>query len=110
MRVLSIGACAALFSLACSSPDTTAKPEASAAKSAVADASDHAPADAKPGSYEDWCGGHGVPESQCTRCNAKLIPAFKAANDWCTEHDLPESQCKKCNPDLKIERPPKPGG
>lgn len=68
---------------------------------------EHAPPGAKPGSYEDWCGGHQVPESMCTRCNAKLIPAFKASGDWCAEHNLPESQCKICNPDLKIERPPK---
>jgi hypothetical protein len=67
----------------------------------------HAPADAKPGSHEDWCGGHKVPESMCTRCNASLIPAFKATGDWCEEHGLPESQCLTCNPDLKIARPPK---
>jgi hypothetical protein len=60
------------------------------------------------GSYEDWCGEHQVPESQCTRCNPELIAAFKATNDWCEEHGLPESQCLACNPDLKIERPPKP--
>jgi len=70
----------------------------------------HAPAGAKPGSYDDWCGGHQVPESMCTRCNPSLIPAFKASNDWCAEHALPESQCLICNPDLKIERPPRPKG
>lgn len=67
----------------------------------------HAPAGVKPGSHEDWCTEHGVPESQCTRCNADLIPAFKATNDWCAEHGVPESQCKICNPDLVIKRPPK---
>jgi hypothetical protein len=36
-----------------------------------------------------------------------LIPAFKATKDWCEEHGLPESQCLKCNPGLKIERPAK---
>ena len=69
----------------------------------------HAPAGAKPGSHEDWCGGHQVPESMCTRCNPSLIAAFKATGDWCEGHGLPESQCLKCNPDLKIERPPKAG-
>lgn len=69
----------------------------------------HAPAGAKPGSHEDWCGGHQVPESLCTRCNPKLIPAFKATGDWCKEHGLPESQCKLCNPGLKIVRPPRAG-
>jgi hypothetical protein len=70
----------------------------------------HAHANAKPGSHEDWCVEHAVPESLCTRCNASLTPAFKATGDWCVEHDLPESQCLKCNPDLKIERPPKTAG
>jgi hypothetical protein len=68
----------------------------------------HGAKGAKPGSHEDWCGEHGVPESLDTRCNPKLIPAFKATKDWCAEHGLPESQCLKCNPNLKIVRPPKP--
>lgn len=68
----------------------------------------HAPAGVKPGSYEDWCGEHQVPESLCTRCNPSLVAAFKATGDWCEEHGLPESQCKICNPGLKIERPPRP--
>ncbi len=62
---------------------------------------------AKPGSYEDWCGEHGVPESLDTRCDKSLIPAFKATGDWCVKHGLPLSQCKKCNPKLKILRAPK---
>jgi hypothetical protein len=62
---------------------------------------------AKPGSYEDWCEEHQVPESLDTQCNPSLIAAFKASGDWCDEHQMPESQCKKCNPNLKIERPPK---
>ena len=62
------------------------------------------------GSHDDWCGEHAVPESQCTRCNRALIPAFKATRDWCPEHGLPESQCLACNPSLRIERPAKRGG
>jgi hypothetical protein len=46
------------------------------------------------------CPGHKVPEALCSRCNASLIPAFKAENDWCGGHDLPESQCTICNPEL----------
>lgn len=69
----------------------------------------HAPADAVPGSHEDWCGEHAVPESQCTRCDPSLVPAFQATGDWCAEHGLPESQCLACDPDRKIERPPKEG-
>jgi len=71
--------------------------------------SHHAPANVVPGSHEDWCGEHAVPETQCTRCNKDLIPAFKATGDWCGEHGLPESQCHACNSDLVIERPPKEG-
>ncbi len=67
----------------------------------------HAPAGYEPGSHEDWCGGHGVPESMCTRCNKSLIAGFKATGDWCEEHELPKSQCLACDPNLKIERPPK---
>jgi hypothetical protein len=67
----------------------------------------HAAVGAKPGSHEDWCGEHQVPESLCTRCNASLVAAFKATGDWCQEHALPESQCLACNPNLKIDRPPK---
>ena len=67
----------------------------------------HAPASVKPGSHEDWCEEHQVPESQCTRCNPALIAAFKATNDWCAEHGVPESHCKICNPEIVIKRPPK---
>lgn len=67
----------------------------------------HAQHGYEPGSHEDWCGEHQVPESMCTRCNESLIPAFKATGDWCDEHELPKSQCLACDPDLKIERPPK---
>ena len=67
----------------------------------------HAATAVVPGSHEDWCGEHGVPESQCTRCNPSLIAAFKATGDWCEEHGVPESQCLKCNPNLQIRRPPK---
>lgn len=70
----------------------------------------HAARGVEPGSHEDWCGEHQVPESLCTRCNPSLIAAFKATGDWCEEHGLPESQCTLCNPNLKIERPPRSGG
>lgn len=66
----------------------------------------HAPEGARPGSHEDWCAEHQVPESLCTRCNATLIPAFQATHDWCAEHGLPESQCRLCHPELVIVRPP----
>jgi hypothetical protein len=110
MRSLIVSAALPLLLVACAkdAPKAEAPPAAEAPASAAAEGA-HAAAGAKPGSYEDWCGEHAVPESQCTRCNADLVPAFKATNDWCATHGLPESQCLKCNPDLKITRPPKPG-
>lgn len=84
-------------------------PAKAAAPAAASKPPTHAAEGVKPGSYEDWCGEHQVPESMCTRCNSSLIAAFKATGDWCAEHGLPESQCLLCNPDLKIERPPKEG-
>ena len=95
-----------LFAFACSKE--APKPEGNAPSPAAAQG--HADANVKPGTHEDWCGEHAVPESKCTRCNPTLVAAFKATNDWCAEHGLPESQCLKCNPDLKIVRPPKPAG
>lgn len=77
---------------------------------ATSQSAEHAPTGVQPGSHEDWCGAHAVPESLCTRCNPSLIAAFEATGDWCGEHGLPESQCLICNPDLKIERPPKAAG
>lgn len=70
----------------------------------------HAPDDARTtpataATQVDWCAGHGVPESICTRCNPGLSAAFKARGDWCAEHGLPESQCTLCNPGLKFAPP-----
>ena len=105
---LSILAALSIASASCSKDQgPTAKPEPQAAAQPSSQEKGHAASDVKPGSHEDWCGEHQVPESQCTRCNPDLVPAFKATGDWCQEHGLPESQCLKCNPDLKITRPPK---
>lgn len=87
-------------------PPKVERPSAPAAV-APAEAAKHAGHGAKPGSHEDWCGEHQVPESLCSRCNPSLVAAFKATGDWCPEHGLPESQCLICNPELKIERPPR---
>lgn len=87
----------------------TAQPPTTAAPTASAREPTHARPGVEPGSHEDWCGEHQVPESLCTRCNPSLVAAFKATGDWCEEHGLPESQCLICNPDLKIERPPGTG-
>lgn len=79
-------------------------PRGSAPQAAAAG---HGEQGARPGSHEDWCGEHGVPESQCTRCHPELAAAFKATGDWCAEHGLPKSHDTRCNPSLKIQRPPK---
>lgn len=107
---LALGALGTLGTLGgCSKgePASKAAPTPSGGAETSPAAAGHAPAGVKPGSHEDWCGEHAVPESQCTRCNPDLIPAFKATNDWCPEHGLPESQCKICNPEIEIKRPPK---
>ena len=108
-----------LFAFGCGQPrpeeagqksrPTAPAPAAEPKRAALAPAPgpEHAAAGVKPGSYEDWCEEHQVPESQCTRCNPALTPAFKATGDWCEEHGVPESQCTRCNPNLKITRPPK---
>ena len=46
----------------------------------------------------DWCGGHGLPESMCTKCNPSLLEGFKTSGDWCAGHGFPESVCPSCNP------------
>ena len=104
-----IGGAFVLFMLGACSKKTDPPQATRAAAAAPAAPAQHAPRGARPGSREDWCGEHQVPESLCTRCNPSLIAAFKATGDWCAEHRLPESQCFACNPDLKIHRPPRSG-
>jgi hypothetical protein len=48
-----------------------------------------------------WCAEHGIPEAECSMCNAKVAEAFKKKGDWCKAHDRAESQCFICNPNLK---------
>lgn len=60
-------------------------------------------ASAETASAGDWCAGHGLPESKCTKCNPELTSKFKEAGDWCAEHGFPESACPECNP---MEPPP----
>lgn len=50
------------------------------------------------GSADDWCKGHGLPESKCTVCNPELTQGFKDSGDWCEAHGYPESACPTCNP------------
>jgi hypothetical protein len=91
-------------------PSTSAQSSEPAKSGARPTGAGHGAVDAVPGSYEDWCEEHQVPESQDTRCDPSLIPAFQASNDWCADHGLPMSQCRIHNPNLEIVRPPKPEG
>ncbi|MBA2538369.1 MAG: hypothetical protein H0V17_01935 [Deltaproteobacteria bacterium] len=92
---------------ACSKGTEKDKPAATRETPTKTEGAGHAAKDVVPGSHEDWCGEHQVPESQCTQCDPKLAAAFKATGDWCEEHGLPTSHDRKHNPDLKIERPAK---
>ena len=69
--------------------------------------------------HRDWCVEHGVPESECGRCDSNLAAEFQHKGDWCEEHNRPESQCFICRPDAEAkfaaqyeakfgEKPPKP--
>jgi thiol-disulfide isomerase/thioredoxin len=46
---------------------------------------------------------HRVPRDVCTRHNPHLVAEFKSSGDWCGEHGVPESQCYECHPDLSFE-------
>lgn len=50
---------------------------------------------------EWWCVEHGVPESECGQCSAKVAAEFQQKGDWCKSHSRPESQCFLCNRDLE---------
>ncbi len=94
---------------ACSRREAPAPAARPAAPAGGAAPSFHGGPAAHPG---DWCGSHGVPESECTRCNPELIPQFQARHDWCGEHSVPESQCAACHPELLRQgvAPPRPRG
>lgn len=87
-------------------PPPPAEQSASATPTTAVDQPIHAPSIVEPAPVADWCGGHGLPESMCSKCNPELIPQFKAADDWCGEHGFPESACPVCNP---REPPGSPG-
>jgi hypothetical protein len=96
--------CASLVLGGCPNSQAPATPPPAPAPTAPAPTTAPAPATGEHGTAaNDWCGGHGVPESICTRCNESLIAGFKEKKDWCAEHNLPESQCLTCNPELKAK-------
>ncbi len=48
-----------------------------------------------------WCAEHGIPEEECSMCNAKVAEKFKKDGDWCEKHDRADSQCFICHPERK---------
>lgn len=48
-----------------------------------------------------WCISHGIPELECSMCQAKVEKECKAKGDWCEKHNRAQSQCFICNPKLK---------
>jgi membrane fusion protein, heavy metal efflux system len=53
---------------------------------------------------DDWCGEHGVPQSQCVECNPGLLPR-PLSFGWCKVHGVHE--CPLCHPEIaQIRNPP----
>jgi len=48
-----------------------------------------------------WCDEHGVKESECSMCSAKVAKAFQDKKDWCEKHSRVKSQCFICDPSLR---------
>lgn len=79
--------------VSCDAPSAdSTPPPSSAATDTNAASAEHSPDNG------EWCHGHGLPESHCTRCHPELIDSFQDAGDWCQEHQFPESACPICNP------------
>lgn len=108
LRIALIGVALILFGCGSGSTPSPSSRTSRGAAAPPPSGEGHAADTVVPGSYEDWCDEHQVAETQCTRCDASLIPAFQASGDWDAEHGLPKSQCLICDPGLKIVRPPKP--
>ena len=64
-------------------------------------ATSEAPKEEKEEGHGWWCVEHGVVESECTMCNAKLYKEAKAKGALCPNHpDRAKDQCFICNPEL----------
>ena len=51
-----------------------------------------------------WCIEHGIPEKECSMCQADVEKACRAKGDWCEKHpDRAKSQCFKCDISLKAK-------
>jgi cobalt-zinc-cadmium efflux system membrane fusion protein len=95
IRMLPLAAAILLLAPGCKSETDEHAPQEQASEQLEAEALATRPEHADPA---DWCAGHALPESMCTKCHPDLVPKYKAAGDWCAEHGFPESVCPKCNP------------
>jgi hypothetical protein len=82
-----------------------ADPKADQSKKPAAQGQDK-PSEAASGKKVDdhsgwWCAEHGIPEEECSMCNAKVAKECKSKGDWCEKHDRAKSQCFICDPSLK---------
>lgn len=96
LRAAATALAAAIFAVGCQPAST---PSGASAGPGIASLGPET-SPVKPVLDKGWCGGHGVPESVCTRCDLSLVSTFKAAGDWCEQHDLPRSQCAQCAPEV----------
>ena len=80
--------------------DQTKEKEAKGKSSQVAKAKEDKKGESK-GGHDWWCDEHGVPEAECSMCNAKVAAECKKKGDWCEKHDRAKSQCFICDPKLK---------
>lgn len=90
----------------CSESRTAQRKAAGRSGSSSAATASQGAARARKGDASDWCTGHKLPESKCTKCNPNLVAQYKKAGDWCAGHGFPESVCPQCNP----VSPPGAGG
>lgn len=98
-NLLRIAFAAAMFGLAgCGQNAAPPQPAAQATPAGH----DHEPAPADAHDHGGWwCAEHGVPEAECSQCDAKVAAAFQKKGDWCKEHDRARSQCFICDPKAK---------
>ena len=48
-----------------------------------------------------WCDDHGIPEEECSMCQAKAEKEAKAKGDRCEKHERALSQCFHCKPERR---------
>jgi hypothetical protein len=94
MRLVSALALLSLLMLASCAKNASAEKKAPAQKEKPVEV-----ADSKHEGW--WCDEHGIPEEECSLCNAKVAAECKKKGDWCEKHERAKSQCFLCDPKLK---------